>query len=123
MRKVSRKSELAAAFRYMRGRWPAPVRCFDDGRLASGNNPAERALRGVAIGPQELAVRRLRRGWTPRRRDVLADPKRVSTKLNGLNPQLYIAELLARIADHPARHIADLLPWNWQPAVADRAAA
>jgi transposase len=46
-----------------------------------------------------------------------------SAKLNGLNPQLYITDVLARIADHPARHIAQLLPWNWQPAVPDRAAA
>src|SRR5438477_5291030 len=49
-RKLSRKSELAAAFRYMRGRWPALVRCFDDRRLALDNHPAERALRGIAIG-------------------------------------------------------------------------
>jgi transposase len=47
--KLSRKSELAAAFRYMRARWPALVRCLDDGRLALDNSPAERALRGVAI--------------------------------------------------------------------------
>jgi transposase len=46
-----------------------------------------------------------------------------TAKLNGLNPQLYLAYLLARVADHPARHIVDLLPWNWQHAVADRAAA
>lgn len=46
-----------------------------------------------------------------------------SAKLNDLNPQLYITDVLARIADHPARHIDDLLPWNWQPAFADRAAA
>jgi hypothetical protein len=50
VRKLSRKSELAAAFRYMRARWAALVRCFDDGRLALDNNPAERALRGIAIG-------------------------------------------------------------------------
>jgi transposase len=50
VRKLSRKSELAAAFRYMRGRWAALVRCFDDGRLALDNNPAERALRGIATG-------------------------------------------------------------------------
>ena len=41
--KLSRKSELAAAFRYMRARWPALTRCFDDGRLGLDNNPAERA--------------------------------------------------------------------------------
>ena len=48
--KLSRKSELAKAFRYMRSRWKALLRCFDHGRLALDNNPAERALRGVAIG-------------------------------------------------------------------------
>src|ERR1700757_5213578 len=48
--KLSRKSELAAAFRYMRARWTALTRCFEDGRLGLDNNPAERALRGVAIG-------------------------------------------------------------------------
>src|SRR5215469_12389271 len=50
VRRRSRKSELAQAFRYMRARWTALVRCFDDGRLALDNNPAERALRCVAIG-------------------------------------------------------------------------
>jgi len=46
-----------------------------------------------------------------------------SAKLNGRNPQHYIADVLARIADHPARRIAELLPWNRQPLDATRAAA
>jgi transposase len=46
-----------------------------------------------------------------------------SAKLNDLNPQLYIPDVLARIADHPARHIADLSPWNWKPAETTLAAA
>jgi hypothetical protein len=50
VRKLSRKSELAAAFRYMRARRLAPGRCFDDGRPALDNNPAECALRCVAVG-------------------------------------------------------------------------
>ncbi len=46
-----------------------------------------------------------------------------SAKLNGLNPQHYLADVLARIADHRARRIAELLPWNWQPVDTTRAAA
>jgi len=46
-----------------------------------------------------------------------------TAKLSGVNPQLYLADVLTRIADHPARHIAELLPWNWQPIEASRAAA
>ncbi len=120
VRKLSRKSELAAAFRYMRGRWPALGRCFDDGRLALDNNPAERALRGVAIGRKNYLFAGSDAGG---RRAAAMYSLIESAKLNGLNPQLYITDVLARIADHPARHIDDLLPWNWQPAVADRAAA
>jgi hypothetical protein len=46
-----------------------------------------------------------------------------TAKLNGVNPQHYLADVLNRIADHPARHVAELLPWNWQPSEASRAAA
>jgi hypothetical protein len=47
---LSARSELAKAFRYMLSRWLALTRCFEDGRLSLDNNPAERALRGVALG-------------------------------------------------------------------------
>jgi transposase len=46
-----------------------------------------------------------------------------TAKLNGLDPQLYLGDVLARIADHPARHIAELLPWNWKPTEPQRVAA
>lgn len=119
MRKLSRKSELAAAFRYMRARWAALSRCFDDGRLVLDNNPAERALRGVAIG---------RKNWLFAGSDIggrraAAMYSLIETaKLNGVNPQHYLADVLARIADHPARHVAELLPWNWKPAALQRVA-
>jgi transposase len=86
------------AFRYMRARWTALVRCFDDGRLALDNDPAERAG-SDAGGRRAAAIYSLIE----------------TAKLNGLNPQRYLADVLARIADHPARRIAELLPWNWQP--------
>jgi transposase len=120
VRKLSRKSELAAAFRYMRARWAALIRCFDDGRLALDNNPAERALRGVAIGRKNWLFAGSNAGG---HRAAAMYSLIESAKLNGINPQHYLADILARIADHPARHIAELLPWNWQPIDASRAAA
>jgi transposase len=119
-RKLSRKSELAAAFRYMRGRRAALSRCFDDGRLALDNNPAERALRCVAIGRKNYLFAGSDAGG---RRAAALDALIESAKLNGLNPQHYLADVLARIADHPARHIAELLPWNWLPRDTALAAA
>jgi transposase len=120
VRKLSRKSELAAAFRYMRARWAALVRCFDDGRLAIDNNPAERALRGVAIGRKNW----LFAGSDAGGRRAAAMYSLIETaKLNGINPQHYLADVLVRIADHPARRIAELLPWNWKPAEPQRVAA
>jgi hypothetical protein len=117
VRRLSRKSELAQAFRYTRARWTALVRCFDDGRLALDNNPAERALRCVRknylFAGSDAGGRRAAAIYS------LIE----SAKLNGLNPQHYLADVLARIADHPARRIAELLPWNWQPLDATRAAA
>jgi len=112
--------ELAAALRYMRARWAALVRCFDDGRLALDNNPAERALRCVAIGRKNYLFAGSDAGG---RRAAAMYSLIESAKLSSLNPQQYLADVLARIADHPARRIAELLPWNWQPADATRAAA
>src|SRR5690348_16825631 len=119
-RKLSRKSELAGAFRYMRARWTALNRCFVDGRLALDNNPAERALRCVAIGRKNYLFAGSDAGG---RRAAAMYSLIESAKLNGLNPQHYLADVLTRIADHPARRIAELLPWNWQPLDVTRAAA
>lgn len=119
VRKLSRKSELAAAFRYMRARWAALTRCFDDGRLALDNNPAERALRGVAIGRKNWLFAGSDAGG---RRAAAMYSLIESAKLNAVNPQHYLADVLGRIADHPARRIAELLPWNWKPADLQRAA-
>ena len=96
------------------------MRCFDDGRLALDNKPAERALRGVATGRKNY----LFAGPDAGGRRAAAMYSLIETaKLNGVNPQLYIADVLSRIADHPARQITELFPWNWQPAETTRAAA
>ena len=118
--KLSRKSELAKAFRYMRSRWKALLRCLDDGRLALDNNPAERALRCVAIGRKNYLFAGSDAGG---RRAAALYSLIETAKLSGLDPQKYLADVLTRIADHPARQIADLLPWHWKPEEPDRAAA
>ena len=96
----------------MRSRWKALLRCFDDGRLALDNNPAERALRCVAIGRKNYLFAGSDAGG---RRAAALYSLIETAKLNRRNPQHYLADVLARIADHPARQIADLLPWHWNP--------
>ena len=75
----------------MRARWTALVRCFDDGRLALDNNPAERALRCVAIGRKNYLFAGSDAGG---RRAAAIYSLIESAKLNGLNPQHYLADLL-----------------------------
>jgi transposase len=98
--KLSRKSELAAAFRYMQARWTALTRCFDDARLSLDNNSAERALRGVAIGRKNY----LFAGSDAGGRRAAAMYSLIETaKLNGVNPQAYLTDVLTRIADGQTR--------------------
>lgn len=109
---LSGRSELAGAFRYMLARWTALTRAFDDGRLALDNNPAERALRGVAVGRKNYLFAGSDRGAE---RAAALYSLIESAKLNGLDPEAYLRDVLARIADHPASRLADLLPWLWAP--------
>jgi transposase len=110
--KLSGKSETAQAIDYSLKRWPAFTRFLDDGRLCMSNNAAERALRGIAVG---------RKNWTFAGSDegglrAAAIYTLIETaKLNDIDPQAWLADVLAHLPDHPARQIDDLLPWNWRP--------
>jgi transposase len=88
-------------------------RCFDDGRLSLDNNPAERALRGVAIGRKNYLFAGSDRGGE---RAAAMYSLIETAKLNGIDPEAYLRDVLTRIADHPNNRIVELLPWNWQPA-------
>jgi transposase len=116
--RLSAKNEIAKAIDYSLKRWPALTRFLDDGRLCMSNNAAERALRGIAVG---------RHNWTFAGSD--AGAKRAAAiytlietaKLNDIDPRAWLADVLARLPDHPAKRIHELLPWNWHAAT--RAAA
>ena len=111
--RLSRKSEVGKAIAYTTKRWDALTRFLSDGRICLSNNAAERALRGVAVG---------RRNWTFAGSDRGGERAAAiytlieTAKLNGIDPQAWLADVLARLADHPAKRIGDLLPWNWRTA-------
>ena len=112
-RKLSSGNPLAKAMHYSLKRWQALTRFLDDGRICMSNNAAERALRGIAVG---------RRNWTfagsdsGGRRAAAIYTLIETAKLNGVDPRAWLADVLGRIADHPANRIAELLPWNWKLA-------
>ena len=110
--RIPGKGDLAKAFRYGLSRRDAFSLFLEDGRVAIDNNPAERALRPIGVG---------RRNWLFAGADTGAETlARAMTivetaKMNGLDPQAYLADILARIHDHKINRLDDLLPWNWSP--------
>ncbi len=107
--KLSRKSDTTAAIRYALGLWPALTRYCDDGRLEIDNNAAERALRAVALGRKNYLFAGSDAGGE---RAAAIYSLIGSAKLNGIDPEAYLREVLTRIADHPITRIEELLPWN-----------
>ncbi|MER8522195.1 IS66 family transposase [Mesorhizobium sp. M0159] len=111
--KLSRGHDLTKAFNYMLRRWSSFARFLDDGRICLSNNAAERALRGIALGRKSWLFCGSDRGG---QRAAVLYSLIVSAKLNDIDPQAWLADILARIAAHPAHRIDDLLPWNWRSA-------
>ena len=106
--RVSKKSELAVAIRYALSRWTALTRYRDDGRLEIDNNAAERALRAVALGRKNY----LFAGSDAGGEHAAALYSLIGTaKLNGIDPEAYLRQILECIAEHPINRIAELLPW------------
>lgn len=110
--KLSRHDPVAKALDYMLTRWPAFTRFLDDGRICLTNNAAERALRGIALGRKAWLFCGSDRGG---HRAAAMYSLIVTCKLNDVDPQAWLADVLARIAEHPVQALDELLPWNWQP--------
>jgi transposase len=111
--RISGKSSLAKAIRYATSRWDALRRFTADGRLEMSNNAAERALRPVALGKKNYLFAGSDAGGE---RAAVLYTIIETAKLNGLDPEAYLADVLARIADHKANRIDELLPWCWAPS-------
>ena len=92
--------------------WPSFTRFLSDGRICMSNNAAERALRGVALGRKSWLFCGSDRGG---QRAAVMYSLIVTAKMNDVDPQAWLADVLARIAEHPTQRIDELLPWNWRP--------
>jgi transposase len=107
----SRTHDLHKAMRYLLKRWPAFTLFLDDGRVCLSNNAAERALRGIALGRKSWLFCGSDRGG---QRAAAMYSLIVTAKMNDVDPHAWLADVLARIATHPAHRIDELLPWNWK---------
>ena len=103
--KLSRKSETTVAIRYALSRWDALTRYIEDGHIEIDNNAAERSLRGVALGRKNYLFAGSDAGGE---RAAAIYSLIGSAKLNGLDPEAYLREVLTRIADHPINRIEEL---------------
>jgi transposase len=110
--KLSRHADVAKAMDYMLKRWEAFARFLDDGRICLTNNAAERELRRVALGRKSWLFAGSDRGGE---RAAAMYSLIATAKLNDVDPRAWLADVLARIADHPASRLHELLPWNWKP--------
>ena len=108
--KLSRHNDVAKAMDYMLNRWPAFTRFLTDGRICLTNNAAERALRTLALGRKSWLFAGSDRGGE---RAAMMYSLITTAKMNDVDPQAWLADTLARIANHPAQRIGELMPWNW----------
>ena len=116
--RLSRHAEVARAIDYMLKRWSAFARFLEDGRICLSNNAVERALRGVALGRKAWLFCGSDRGG---RRAAVIYTLIGTAKLNDIDPQAWLADVLERIASLPVAGLTGLLPWNWHPPVASAA--
>src|SRR5207253_10677160 len=118
--RLSRHADIAKAMNYMLKRWLAFTRVLDDGPICLSNNAVERALRGIALGRRAWLFAGSDRGGE---RAAAMYTLIATAKLNGVDPQAWLADVIARIADRAARRLDELLPWNWCKEQVEAAAA
>ena len=103
--KLSRGHDLAKAINYVLKRWASFTLFLDDGRVCLSNNAAERGLRGIALGRKSWLFSGSDRGG---QRAAAMYSLIVTAKMNEVDPQAWLADVLARIATHPAHRLDEL---------------
>ncbi len=120
--RMSKHNPVAKAINYMfeqDGRWDAFTRFLNDGRICLTNNTAERALRGIALGRKAWLFAGSPRGGE---RAAFMYSLIVTAKMNDVDPQAWLADVLARLPDMPISRLPELLPWNWKCGTTAKAA-
>ena len=117
--KLSQTHDLAKAIDYILKRWDAFTLFLVDGRVCLSNNAAERALRGIALGRKSWMFCGSDRGG---QRAAAMYSLIITAKMNDIDPQAWLADVLARIATHPVHRLDELLPWHWKLAPSAAAA-
>ncbi|MFA1627691.1 IS66 family transposase, partial [Rhizobium mongolense] len=113
--KLSRSSPVTEPIDYMLKRWDGFTSFLSDGRICLTNNAAERALRGFALGRKSWLFAGSDRGAD---RAAFMATMIMTAKLNDIDPQAWLADVLSNIADMPVTRLEELLPWNWSPPTA-----
>ena len=109
LQRIPGKSDLAGAIRYACSRWPALTCHLDHGRLEISNNAAENAIRPVALG---------RKNWLFAGSDSGGERAALfytlirTARLNSVEPEAYLRNVIERIGSHPIARLHELLPWN-----------
>lgn len=114
--RMSRHAEVAKAMNYMLKRWDGFSRFLSDGRVCLTNNVAARALSGINLARKSWLFAGSNRGSE---RAAAIYSLIVTAKLNDVDPPAWLADVLARISDHPASRLNELLPWHWKRAKID----
>lgn len=111
---LSKHAKVAKAIDYSLSpdHWPGFTRFLDDGRVCLTNNAAERSLRGVALGRKSWLFAGSERGG---QRAAFMYSLIGTAKLNGIDPQAWLADVIARISYIPVSRLPELLPWHWKP--------
>jgi transposase len=117
---LSRSASVTKPIDYMLKRWDRFARFIDDGRICLTNNAAERALRGFALGRKSWLFAGSERGAD---RAAAMATLIMTAKLNDVDPQAWLADVLARIADIPQSRLPELLPWHWAAKMEHRKVA